>query len=299
MAISRLEEIVFAVNDLGECARFCEDFGLVRLSAGDDRIVFQTATGQRIVCAAVDSPGLPAGVVPGAGIREVVWGVSDAADLDWITAELSRDRAVTVDGDGTVHSVDETGFAIAFRVQTPLSATVDRRLMNTYGHTERYNAALSSYGQAAPRRAIHVALDLPKEGREKARAFYEQRLHFRAVEEVVPTGVFLQCEGEEDHHQLFLCHRTDRPGINHVAFEARDFDEVVEGGNHLVEKGWKEARRLGRHTLGSNVFRFFHTPIGCRFEYVSDMDKVEKGIPTRVWETSPPHHLWMIKTNAD
>ena len=87
--------------------------------------------------------------------------------------------------------------------------------------------------------------------------------------------------------------------MNHIAVEVSDFDEVVEGGNYLIACGWKEARRLGRHTVGSNLFRFIHAPWGGRFEYATDMDKIEKTTPPRTWEVSPPHHLWMMKTSGD
>ena len=63
--------------------------------------------------------------------------------------------------------------------------------------------------------------------------------------------------------------------------EVWDHDEVIEGGNYMTEQGWKEARRLGRHTIGSNVFRFFEAPCGGRIELAADMDRVDKSFKTR------------------
>ena len=59
------------------------------------------------------------------------------------------------------------------------------------------------------------------------------------------TGTFMQCEGDVEHHNLFLCFRPDKIGFNHVAFEARNFDEVMEGGNYMIDQGWKEFPRGG------------------------------------------------------
>jgi hypothetical protein len=77
------------------------------------------------------------------------------------------------------------------------------------------------------------------------------------------------------------------------------FDDVIEGGNHMIDHGWREARRLGRHTVGSNVFRFVHAPCGGRVEYAADMDRVDDSYETRVHETTPPHHIWALRTHRD
>ncbi|BFO19221.1 hypothetical protein SHKM778_56090 [Streptomyces sp. KM77-8] len=112
-------------------------------------------------------------------------------------------------------------------------------------------------------------------------------------------GVFLQAPGDDDQHTMLLCHRPDKAGVNHIAYEVPDFDDVVEGGNHMIERGWREARKLGRHTIGSNVFRFLHAPCGGRVEYAADMDRVDDTYETRVHETTPPHHIWALRANRD
>ena len=64
----------------------------------------------------------------------------------------------------------------------------------------------------------------------------------------------------------------------------------------MVARGWKESRRLGRHTIGSNVFRFFQAPCGGRVELAADMDRVDDGYGPNIYEERPPHHLWMLTT---
>jgi hypothetical protein len=95
-----------------------------------------------------------------------------------------------------------------------------------------------------------------------------------------------------------LCHRPDRAGINHTAFEVRDFDEVIVGGNQMIERGCREVPAR-RHTVGSNVFRFVHAPCGGRIEYAADMDRVDSSYETRVHEETPPHHLWALQVNRE
>jgi len=274
MTIVRVEEVTYGVTDLVQCTKFLEDFGLTPLEPEPAGAVFRTATNQIIRLRDLNDPGLPPAVAEGPCIRQIIWGVTDAGDLDHIAADLD---VTARNPDGTLATTDLTGFSIGFRV------------------TERWNDRHGRYERARPLRIIHVALDIPKAGAAEATRFYIDRLHFKPVEDIAPTGTFLQCEGESDHHQLFLCHRTNRAGINHVAFEVNDFDEIAEGGNFMTQKGWEEARRLGRHTVGSNVFRFFTAPMGGRVEYAADMDKVDKSMPTRFWPESPPHHLWVLK----
>jgi catechol 2,3-dioxygenase-like lactoylglutathione lyase family enzyme len=148
-------------------------------------------------------------------------------------------------------------------------------------------------------RIIHAALDIRAEGRQGANDFYTERLGFRAIDRVKPMGTFMQCEGDIEHHNFLLCHRPDRVSINHIALEVRDIDEVIEAGNFMTAQGWKESRRLGRHNLGSNVFRMFHAPCGGRIEFAADMDRMDKTFEPRVWEETPPHHLWMLKFPGD
>ena len=299
MAIVRIEEVTYGVLDVEQCCKFLIDAGLVKVAARHGVQRFRTLTNQIVQIVPHDEGSLPAARAAAPTVREVTWGVRDDADLDIISDELSQDRPVWREGAGLLRSHDQTGFGIAFRKATPETYAPEIRKFNRYGAVERPSGEHCAYGRPKPIRLIHIALDIPKEGHDVATAFYVDRLGFKPVDEISPTGTFLQCEGETDHHQLFLCHRTDRAGINHIAFEVRDFDEVIEGGNYLAQCGWKEARRLGRHTIGSNMFRFFHAPLGGRIEYVTDMDQVPKSAPPRRWETSPEHHLWMIKSPGD
>jgi catechol 2,3-dioxygenase-like lactoylglutathione lyase family enzyme len=299
VAIERIEEVHFGVEDVAECVRFFDDFGLERVENGASGATFRTPAGQSVALRALDDPSLGPAVEPGSSIRRVVWGVDGDASLRALADDLARDRDVDQDADGVVHTRDETGFGLAFRVAQPTGFVPDRRGVNQTGAVGRWNEPLAPYERARPIRICHVALNIPKDGRERAVAFYTDRLGFRITDDLLDMGTFMQAPGDDDQHTFLLCHRPDRAGINHVAYEVRNFDEVVEGGNFMVKAGWKEARRLGRHTIGSNVFRFFHAPCGGRVEYAADMDRVDERYGPHVYEQRPPHHLWMLTTQRD
>lgn len=297
LSILRVEALTYGVEDIERALQFCTDFGLEPLETGAKGGDFRTGENQIISVRGLDDDALPPALESGSTLRLTTWGVDSAAGLERVGAELSADRNVQP-RDGALHTIDQTGYHIAFRVAEATEAPATPRAFNFHGSVGRWNHFLKAHGGARPVAIAHVVLDLPREGRERAIAFYVERLNFKPTDILMSTGAFLQCEGNIDHHQLFLCHRSDRVGLNHVAFDVRDFDELIEGGNRLVGRGWEEVRPMGRHTVGSNMYRFFASPCGGRFEYSTDMDKVAKSFPTRVWEESPPHHLWAFKTSA-
>ncbi|MEU9732971.1 VOC family protein [Streptomyces sp. NPDC048002] len=299
MGIQRIESVTYSIDDLDECVRFYDDFGLFLVERTDEHAVFETLTGQTLQLDTRPGPLLPPPVESGPTLREVVWGVDTEEELARLVAAAGKDRPVRAGADGVHHTVDETGFGVGLTLARPKPAPVTPRPANASGSVHRWNTALEAITRVRPLRMCHVALNIVKEGREDAVAFYTERLGFRPTDVVEPMGVFMQAPGDDDQHTMLLCHRPDRAGVNHIAYEVPGFDDVIEGGNHMIEKGWREARRLGRHTIGSNVFRFLHAPSGGRVEYAADMDRVDDSYETRVHATTPPHHIWALRTNRD
>ena len=297
MPITRIEALTFGVLDLAACVRFFGDAGLEQLEAGRAGATFSTPERQFIHLRMADDPGLPPPVAAAPTLREVVWGVDTAQALDAIGSELEKDRPVVGDSSGALHARDNTGWGIGFRTTAPeLADPGSPRTYNVLRNVNRWNDPVAAYRRARPIRLLHVTLDIQKEGREQAVDFYISRLRFRPIDEVLDTGTFMQCEGDVEHHNLFLCFRPDKAGFNHVALEVRDFDEVIEGGNYMIEQSWQESRVVGRHKLGSNIYRFFHCPAGGRIELAADMDRMDKSFETRTWPKNPGHHIWSLKS---
>ncbi|MFI6895613.1 VOC family protein [Streptomyces sp. NPDC050256] len=299
MGIQRIESVTYGVEVLEESVRFFEDFGLFLVERTDEHAVFETLAGQTVHLDTCPGPLLPPPVEDGPTLREVVWGVDTADELERIVDAVRADRAVQSTPDGIHRTVDMTGFGVGLTLARPRPLPDGARTANVSGAVTRWNAPLETVGQVRPLRMCHVALNIAKEGREEAVAFYTGLLGFRPTDVVEPMGVFMQAPGDDDQHTFLLCHRPDRAGINHIAYEVPGFDDVVEGGNHMIERGWREARKLGRHTIGSNVFRFLHAPCGGRVEYACDMDRVDDTFETRVHATAPPHTIWSLRSNRD
>jgi catechol 2,3-dioxygenase-like lactoylglutathione lyase family enzyme len=299
MTVMRVERVVYGVPNLEECARFFTDFGLEPLDGDGTGAWFGTQTGQVVELRDAGDSALPSPVQDGPGLREIVWGVNTPESLDDLVSNLATDRSIYTDSDGVAHTVDETGFGVGLAVSQPATGKTRYPGANRTGNVNRRNQPLSHPGKVRPLRLCHVALDIPKAGKEQAVAFYTGRLGFVPTDRVAKVGVFMRAPGDTDHHTMLLCHRPDRAGINHCAYEVANVDEVIVGANDMIDRGWHEARRLGRHTVGSNIFRFIHAPCGGRVEFAADMDRVDESYGPNDYEETPPHTIWTLRLERD
>lgn len=290
MTIVRIESLVYGVEDLDAGARYFEDWGLQAVERGARGAEFSLPSGQTILLRPVADKSLPATAENASTLREIVWGVDTARSLERIGAELARDREVKAGADGTLHTRDESGFAIAFRRS---AAGAGKKSAGKKAGPSRMNRPFDPERRARPRRIGHVVYCVTRSDLEKATAFYVERLNFR-LSDGTPGGNFMRCQGTHDHHSLFLLSRPDRRAFDHVAFEVRDIDEIMLGGKYMMGRGWKPNTSVGRHILGSNLFWYFHNPCGGRTEYYADMDQMDDKWKPRIWETHPGYAMWMM-----
>lgn len=297
MSIVGLDEVTLTTEDLGTARRFLEDFGLSLASENSEELVFvaRDRTGVRV--RRVGDPSLPPGPVEGPNIRQAVWGVTDAAALDRIAAELRKDREVRVSG-GVVSSVDDDGNAIAFRVTQRVPLANELPGLNVPGLPPQrgVNQTVDFAAPIQPSTFSHLVMftqDLPRIER-----FYVARLGFRVTDRFTGMGVFMRADGNPDHHQMFFIQRPPGKGLNHIAFHVRDMNEVILAGKRLHDKGWETSWGPGRHIYGANVFWYFKSPFGGSVEYDADMDVVDDNWKPRettagpdtaaIWATSYP-----------
>ncbi len=274
MKITRIESILYGVEDLDTGIRFYRDWGLDCLDVGANGADFGLPSGQTVVLRRADDPALPPAVEIGSSAREITWGVDDADSLQAIAKELSRDREVTTDAAGGIHSYDPNHCAIAFRVARPPSGTA---------------VARSDGGgpPIRPERIAHVVYTTTKAQGRPASDFYVERLGFRISDRVLDNGDFLRASGSLDHHNLFIQHRFDKLAFNHVAFEIDSFDQVMLAGNYMKSRGWQTAIEPGTHFVSSQQYWYFKNPCGGEAEYFASDVVVDDTWKTRVWQTAP------------
>lgn len=275
MNILGLDALVFGVDDIQSCADFLRDYGLSAVQLNESGGRFEALDGTAVVIRHSDDPSLAAAHGPSPSLRETVYGVGSISDLDAIADELGRDRDVSRDADGVLHSVDDLGFAIAFQVtcRRPFEASAD--LTNSPGSAPQRpvnQLGITADMPAVPRSLSHVVYFVPDAA--KGEAFYRDRLGFVTTDSFIGVGPFMRTAGMDDHHCLFLIQTPPlMQGCEHFTFHVGSGTEVMVAGTRLQQKGWTSFWGPGRHMLGSNWFWYFNSPLGCHVEYDADMDQ--------------------------
>ncbi|MHA4871855.1 VOC family protein [Duganella sp. PWIR1] len=277
--ISGIERVKFAVTALDDASRFAADWGLSQ-AAADGALLYRTVDGSEVEIVEAD-PAVPGRTPVGnsSGLCEITWGVTDPQGLRDLAEELGRDRAVSVDVDGTLRCLDDLGIGLAFRMVRRHQSPAEPTRFNGPGQPDRLNRRAVRYQRAQPHEISHIAIGVDDAG--AASAFYIERLGFIISDRYANRGVFMRCAPAGNHHHLFLLNGR-QPGtrLNHLAFKVRDVHEVIGGGQYIDSRGWTTFAGPGRHTVSSACFWYFNTPLGCSWEYAADED-----IVTETWET--------------
>lgn len=281
-----IDAAVFGVADLRAANRFLDDFGLRRTRSGRSGADYRCVDRSEVAVRAADSPELPRAVEPGSTLRELVWGVASRRSLEAIAENLARDRSAGFDSGGTLHSVDDTGLAIGFRVTRRKALKSRPSAFNAPGCAVRVDRRAPFYGRATPQEISHVVLAVPDIG--AVERFYCGRLGFRVSDRYVGRAVFLRASPAGNHHHLFVLNSADRKiHFNHIAFKVRDIHEVIGGGQALAARGWETHAGPGRHYPSSACFWYFKSPLGGAAEYAADEDMVTAKWRPRRFVMSP------------
>jgi hypothetical protein len=294
MSIIGIESLVYGVEDVATATRFFEDFGLVRDGSARGT-VFRLAEGSSIDIRPAGDASLPPPFGAATGLRELVWGVDRRDALDAIANDLAADRQTQRDNDGTLHTVDDAGIAIAFRLyeRRPLSDPTQGE--NGLATIMRWNQLRKWYKRAEPKVLHHAVFGVPDI--DKGISFYRRRLGFRITDMIRNVGVFMRCDGRPDHHNLFFHRGGKAPHLNHVAFGLENIDEMMTGVNEMQRRGWSSKEGLGRHRMTSIIFCYFECPAGGACEYMCDSDYLTDDWQPHLWDSGFANHHWLANWN--
>ncbi len=281
--IKGLDKIIFAVENLQDAVRFANDWGLTQVaSTASDHFLFETTDKSQVEIIQSDlSDPLRSPLGGGAsGMCEMIWGVESQTGLDNLVKELEKDREVSIDAEGTIHSHDDLGIRIAFRIAKRTYIPFDETQFNSPSQPKRINSRAPRYAKAQPYEISHLAIGVDNAG--DAVKFYLDRLGFLVSDRYADRGVFIRCSANGDHHHLFFMNgKVAGTRFNHLAFKVRDIHEVIFGGQYIDAQGWATFAGPGRHRVSSACFWYFHSPFAGAWEYAADED-----IVTEEWEST-------------
>jgi catechol 2,3-dioxygenase-like lactoylglutathione lyase family enzyme len=100
-----------------------------------------------------------------------------------------------------------------------------------------------------------------------------------------------------NHHSIaFASFPGAHGGLNHAAFEVRDWADLMRGVFYLGEHGVKRMWGPGRHLAGNNLFSYYFDPEGNVVEYTTEVEQIKNDdyvppvrpmIPDQ-WGSMPP-----------
>ncbi len=266
--------LIFGVDNVEDCCKYMTDYGLTPNNVDSSGGVFTAVDGTFVEIRHKDDSSLPAPLHTGASIRKTIYGVADQATLDALKAELSKDRDICENSDGSFDCVDDSGFALAFQITCRNNTEVADQIVNIPG--AKANRGLNVIGAIKdhapkPQTLSHVVYFVPDA--EKAEAFYRDRLGFRVVDRMNPLGPFMRPQGTMDHHTLFMIQTPPfMQGVEHFTFHMLNPSDMLQAGKRFQDMGYETFWGPGRHIMGSNWFWYFNSPLGVHVEYDADMD---------------------------
>jgi catechol-2,3-dioxygenase len=125
-----------------------------------------------------------------------------------------------------------------------------------------------SEGGISPLKLGHVAYSVPAV--EPISAFYIDTLGFRKSDWRDGAAMFLRCS--TDHHTVNFFKGEQR--VHHLAFEVKDFSELVRASDILVRNNHPLVWGPARHTIGHNCASYHHNPDGLMVELYAEMDQM-------------------------
>ena len=288
MAITTIDSVIYGVNDLPTAKRFWTDFGLSLIHEASDRLIFQALDKSTVEVKVASDPSLPPPIEDGPGVREAIFGVSSEKELNKLAAELAKDRDVSCDDEGVIHTLDPLGIGIGFRVSRCEKVVAPDPEFNMPGRAGRRNARGKFHKAGQPMEMTHVVYMVPDTEIEVA--FYVGRLGFKTSDSYPGRGYFLRGGASNNHHNLFLLNpggKGERFGFHHLAFEMANIHQLFGGGLNMTRQGWKTMLGPGRHPISSCYFWYFLNPCGGGAQYDFDSDFVDDEWTPGEFEQTP------------
>lgn len=276
MNVTTLDRVIYGVDDLSKAGKFWEDFGLSLRDEGASRLLFAAQDKSTVEVRLSDDTELPVAIESGPTVRESVFGVRSVDDLAALEEELSKDRTVTKDDDGTIHTIDPLGLGLGFRVSRCRPVKAPDPEFNMPGRVGRLNRRAKFYKSAQPMEMTHVVFMVTDT--EVELDFYVNRLGFKVSDSYPGVAYFLRGGASKSHHNLFLLNpggKGEKLGFHHLAFEVANIHELFGGGLNMTRRGWKTMLGPGRHPISSCYFWYFLNPSGGGAEYDFDSDIVD------------------------
>lgn len=264
--------------DLDLAERFLTDFGMVR-AARTSNALYMRGTG------------------PDHHIHVTHLGEPRFLGLAFhVASEDDLKRFARAPGAGGIESLDEPGGGRRVRVKDPHGYDMEvvfgaaqhaplpvREVTRRSGELLRIPA-----GPSQVKRLGHAVIMTP--GAKERIKWYREMFGFVPSDDVYAgskdniIASFNRCDRGEQHvdHHTFLCIEGPKSGLNHLAYEVQNFDDLMLGNHHLRAAKYTHIWGVGRHLLGSQIFDYWQDPWGRAHEHWTDSDLLSSRHPANL-----------------
>jgi catechol-2,3-dioxygenase len=199
-----------------------------------------------------------------AGLDHFAFEVGDPDDIER-AADILSNQGIEIVAPPTREL--EPGINKALRFKDP-----DGNIVELVSGVDQVNDA---YGPRDVKPTIlnHVVLNTAN--REKLEQFYGGTLGFKLSDTLPDFMTFWRCNA--NHHSIaFATPRggVEKPGLNHAAFEVRDWQELMRAVFFMGERGVRRMWGPGRHLAGNNLFSYYFDPEGNVVEYTTEVEQI-------------------------
>lgn len=263
MGLHRLTSATLGVPDPATSTAFFAEFGLVTTRAG----WFATRDGGEQL-QLVESPTRT--------LHRLGVAAEHHDDLRRIAASVESQRLGSIveqTHDRLVVAEPVTGLPIEITVAAPYACPKGPPVVNGPFEVGRTNAPASSVlatDVSQPSNLTHVVYTTPDQ--PTTLRFFTDVLGFEISDAIPDVIAFTRC-GEVHHNVAIQAGPVAYP--HHIAFEMDSVDDVVQGGQRMVEEDpARHTWGVGRHAVGSNWFWYLRDPSGLFVEYTADIDRI-------------------------
>jgi catechol 2,3-dioxygenase len=266
MAIQKLASVELRVRDVEEALEFdLGVFGLHELSRERDRIYLSCSSGR--TCDLILSNG-------GTGVQSFAFSVDSEEDLEFYARRL-EDVGVRTE---VRHDVLPAQ-TVALRFSLPSGHAMEltpRPDLPLYPHPAQ-PGTLPRRG-VAPTDVDHITIAVADSTTMRATVrMLQEGLGFRASD-IIEVGsgesVGAWTRVDEYHHDLGLLRCRAADTLHHLAWTMESFDHLKTAADHLARAGLTLETGPGRHGVGGNLYAYFWTPGGNRYELSAEMPRL-------------------------
>jgi catechol-2,3-dioxygenase len=253
--VARLAHIGLNAQDLGKQAEFYTDrWGLEPIDEASGEVFLRADGPDHHVLT------LQTGEQP--GLDHFAFEVAHPDDIER-AADVLHAQGVEIVTPPTRDLEPGVGKAIRFRDPegnvVELIAAVDQ-VHDAYGARD-----------VKPQSLNHVVLFTSN--RPAMEQFYGGTLGFKLSDTLADFMTFWRCNA--NHHSIALATaRGDQRGLNHVAFDVRDWQDLMRAVFFMGERGVKRMWGPGRHLAGNNLFSYYFDPEGNVVEYTTEVEQI-------------------------